>query len=177
MEVPRTRSWIGAAAEPMPQPQQQWIWATSWTYCDNLEQQWIFSPLSEARNWTRILMDTSQILNLLSHNRSSLGFVCLFCFLSSQARDQIWATVVTYIAAVATLDSLTHSAGPGIQPAGQMLLILLCHSRNASTGFLMWKLVGQVHWPWENSHMICVLSVSAMLINKNALVTESITPL
>ena len=36
---------------------------TSW-------QQQILNPLSEARDQTRILQDTSQVLNLLSHNRN-----------------------------------------------------------------------------------------------------------
>ena len=35
---------------------------------------------------------------------------------SSQARDQIQAAVVTYAAALATLDPLTHCAGLGIEP-------------------------------------------------------------
>ena len=34
----------------------------------------------------------------------------------SQARDWIWATAVTYTETVATLDPLTHWAGPGIEP-------------------------------------------------------------
>ena len=37
----------------------------------NSLQQWIFNPLSEATNWTHTLMDTSQVLNPLSHNRNS----------------------------------------------------------------------------------------------------------
>ena len=32
------------------------------------QQCWILNPLSKARDWTRILMETSQVLNLLSHN-------------------------------------------------------------------------------------------------------------
>ena len=42
--------------------------------CDlhhSLWQQWIFNPLSKARDWTCILMDVSRVLNLLSHNRNS----------------------------------------------------------------------------------------------------------
>ena len=35
---------------------------------------------------------------------------------SSWARDQIWASVVTYAAALATRDSLTHGSGPRIEP-------------------------------------------------------------
>ena len=37
----------------------------------------------------------------------------------SQARDQIQAAAATCAAAVATTGSLTHSAGPGIEPASQ----------------------------------------------------------
>ena len=41
-------------------------------------QQWqILNPLSEARDQTCILMDTSWVLNLLSHNRNSWLFVFL----------------------------------------------------------------------------------------------------
>ena len=32
---------------------------------------WILNPLREARDQTHILMDTSQVRNLLSHNRKS----------------------------------------------------------------------------------------------------------
>ena len=39
--------------------------------CCSLQQHWILNPLSKARDRTRILMDTNQILNLLSHNGSS----------------------------------------------------------------------------------------------------------
>ena len=37
-------------------------------------------------------------------------------YVSSQARDWIQATAVTYTAAVATPDPLMHSAGPGVDP-------------------------------------------------------------
>ena len=43
--------------------------------CDlhhSLQQRQILSPPSKARDRTHILMDTSQVLNLLSHNRNSL---------------------------------------------------------------------------------------------------------
>ena len=46
--------------------------------CDLHHSLWqcqIHNPLNEARDWTCILMDTSQILNLLNHNRNStVGF-------------------------------------------------------------------------------------------------------
>ena len=35
------------------------------------QQHWILDPLSEARDQTRILMDTSRVLNSLSHNGNS----------------------------------------------------------------------------------------------------------
>jgi len=34
-------------------------------------QHWILNPLSKARDWTCIIMDTSQVLNQLNHNRNS----------------------------------------------------------------------------------------------------------
>ena len=39
--------------------------------CHSLQQQWIFKPLSKVRNRTYILIDTSWVLNLLSHNGNS----------------------------------------------------------------------------------------------------------
>ena len=42
--------------------------------CDlhhNSEQHQILNPVSEAKDWTRTLMDTSQVLNLLNCNRNS----------------------------------------------------------------------------------------------------------
>ena len=52
--------------------------------CDlhhSLWQHQILNPLSEARDQTLILMDTSQVLNLLSHNGNSVGFCLFVCFL------------------------------------------------------------------------------------------------
>ena len=34
----------------------------------SLQQRWILNPLSKARDWTHIIMDTSQDLNPMSHN-------------------------------------------------------------------------------------------------------------
>ena len=46
-----------------------------WSYFCNLfsslQQHWILNPLSKARDWTHILMDTSSVHNLLSHNGNS----------------------------------------------------------------------------------------------------------
>ena len=41
----------------------------------SLGQHWILNPPSKARNWTCIIMDTSQILNPLSHNGNSLNTI------------------------------------------------------------------------------------------------------
>ena len=43
-------------------------------------QHQILNPLSEARDQTLILMDTSQVLTLLSHNGNSVGFCLFVCF-------------------------------------------------------------------------------------------------
>ena len=40
-----------------------------------LQQQWALSPLSKARDRTHLLMDTSWVLNLQSHNRNSPVFL------------------------------------------------------------------------------------------------------
>ena len=69
IEVPR----LGAESERQlscqsaPQPQH----TESYDLCLSLCQCQILNPLSEARDWTPILMDTSQVHNLLSHNRKS----------------------------------------------------------------------------------------------------------
>ena len=52
--------------------------------CDHsLWQCQILNPLSEARDWTHILKDTSQILNTLSHNGNSENILyldwCVVC--------------------------------------------------------------------------------------------------
>ena len=50
--------------------------------CDLYHSSWqcrILNSLSEARDWTWVLIDISQILNLLSHNRNSL-VIFKFCF-------------------------------------------------------------------------------------------------
>ena len=41
----------------------------------------------------------------------------LMAYESSQARDWIWAAAVTYTAAVATPDPLTHCTRLGMEPA------------------------------------------------------------
>ena len=54
---------------------------------------------------------------------------------NSQARDQIQATVATYVAAAATPDLLTHCAGPGIKPASW-------HCRDAANPIVpQWELL------------------------------------
>ena len=52
----------------MPQSRQRRIWATSANQCHQcLAAMLDPNPLSEARDWTRKLMDASQVLNLRSH--------------------------------------------------------------------------------------------------------------
>ena len=41
--------------------------------CCSLQQCWILNPLNKARDQTHIFMDTSQVLNPLSHNGNSLS--------------------------------------------------------------------------------------------------------
>ena len=41
--------------------------------CHSSRQCWIINPLNKTRDQTRILMDTSQVLNPLSHNGNSLS--------------------------------------------------------------------------------------------------------
>ena len=41
-------------------------------------QRWVIDPLSEARDRARILMDTSRVLNPLSHNGNSVYFIAFY---------------------------------------------------------------------------------------------------
>ena len=50
--------------------------------CCSLWQCWILNPLSEVRDQTRILMDTSQILNPLSHSGNSPLCILVYFFVS-----------------------------------------------------------------------------------------------
>ena len=76
-------SWARVESElqlrPMPQPQQCQIQAISTIYTLSLQQRRILNPLMEARDRTYILMETSQVLNLLSHNGNSGWRVVCLC--------------------------------------------------------------------------------------------------
>ena len=71
MEVPRPGVKSGlllpayTTATAMPDPSH------IRNLCHSSQQCQILNPLREARDGTHVLMDTSRILNLLSHNRSS----------------------------------------------------------------------------------------------------------
>ena len=60
--------------------------------CDirrSLWQHWTLNPLSEARDRTRIFMDTSQVLNLLSHSgNSSTSWSSTFLLLVLQPHER-----------------------------------------------------------------------------------------
>ena len=53
-----------------------------WDLCCSLQQCRILNPLSEARDRAHILMDTSLVLNPLSHNRNSTILPLFFFFFS-----------------------------------------------------------------------------------------------
>ena len=51
----------------------------------------ILNPLSEARDWTHILMDTSWVHNLLSHNGNSKCFLPIYFWRGiKQQNFKIW---------------------------------------------------------------------------------------
>ena len=55
--------------------------------CDlghSLWQRWILNPLSEARDRTCILMDTSQVFNLPSHNGNVISHMIIFW------KEKVW---------------------------------------------------------------------------------------
>ena len=72
MEAPRLGLWPELKLRPMPQPQPRQIRAASVTYtvaCRNTRS--LTHWARPGRDWTHILMATSRIVNLLSHNRNS----------------------------------------------------------------------------------------------------------
>ena len=83
-------AWLGAESElqlpSTPQPQQCRMRATSSTYTKAHGNAWSFNPLSEARDQTHVLMDTSWAPNPLGHSGnflySVLSHFTLFLFLN-----------------------------------------------------------------------------------------------
>ena len=61
MKVLRPRWNQSCRCHPVPQPQQPRICAASVTYTTAHRQCWSFNPLREARDWTWVLMDSSQV--------------------------------------------------------------------------------------------------------------------
>ena len=66
-ESSQARGQMGAAATATATPDLSCIC----DLCRSLQQHRILHPLSKATDWTRILRDTNQILNPLSHNGNS----------------------------------------------------------------------------------------------------------
>ena len=67
MEVrPQAKGWIGAAAEVCTTATPTWDLSRICDLHHSSRQHWILNPLRKARDWTLMLMDTSQVP--LSHN-------------------------------------------------------------------------------------------------------------
>ena len=64
----QARRPIGATAASLYHSHSNTDLSCVWDLHRSSRQYWIFNPLSEARDRTRVLMDTSQVPNLLSHN-------------------------------------------------------------------------------------------------------------
>jgi len=79
----RARGWIRASAASHSHSQIRHPSQICDLYHSSLQCQ-ILNPLSEARDRTRILMDTSHVLNLLSHNRNPCKHF-LVCFFNMHA--------------------------------------------------------------------------------------------
>ena len=88
VEVPRLGSHGSWNCSPMPQPQRHGIRAMSVTYTATHSNARFFNSLSEVRDRTRILMDTSWVLNPLSHNGNSC-----FLFLNLWLCDSFQASI------------------------------------------------------------------------------------
>ena len=117
-------------------------------------------------------MPSTNILNIKIHSVTAMGIYHKGTFdasksslfwpphstWSSQARDQIRATVVTHTMAAVMPDPLTHCAGRGIEPVSLVLPPTpLCHSDNSCFGLNFNLRVGWIikqvaqHWllVWE----------------------------
>ena len=79
IEVPWARSWIRAVAEACTTVIEMQDLSLICDLHSSLWQCWMLNSLSKARDWTHILMETSQVLNLLSYNGNSLEPTG-FCF-------------------------------------------------------------------------------------------------
>ena len=77
----QARGWIGAAAAGLCPATVMWDPSHIWDLHHSLRQCRILNPLSKARDWTRILIDTSRILKPLSHNGNSLKIILNKCLL------------------------------------------------------------------------------------------------
>ena len=71
MEVPRLGVESELQLPTMPQTQQRRVRAASVDLHLSSGQHRILNPLSQARDRTNILLDTSRVCNPLSHNRNS----------------------------------------------------------------------------------------------------------
>ena len=77
MEVPGQGLKWELQLRPMPQPHQMSDPSSTCELGHSLWQPWIFNFLSEDRDWTHTLTDTSQVLHLLSHNGNNGNVLCI----------------------------------------------------------------------------------------------------
>ena len=80
-------------------------------HCCSLQQHQILNPLSRGRDRTHVVMDTSQVLNPLSHNGNPIlsFFFCLFraatmAFGASQSRAESELQLLAYTTAIGMPD-------------------------------------------------------------------------
>ena len=75
-------------------PQQWRIWVTSAAYTAAHGSSGFFNPLSKARDWTHIFVNTSWVLNHLRHNRNSLILdnliMSCFCIYNNIIWNNCW---------------------------------------------------------------------------------------
>ena len=70
----QTRGQIGAAVAGLHHCHSKWDLSGVCNLHHGSQQRWILNPLRETRDWTEILMDTSWVCNLLSHNGNALHY-------------------------------------------------------------------------------------------------------
>ena len=100
--------------------------------CHSSQQCWILNPRGKARDQTHVLMDTSRVLNLLSHNRNSS-----FIFLSQKKQTtsrviifprhfspkEVITTVFTPALTLFTHGSILHSSADLLHMVGGLAFV------------------------------------------------------
>ena len=124
--------------------------------CDlrhSLQQWWILNPLSEAKDKSRILMDSGWVCNPLSHNRNSHSFFILnFGRMVSCGQEQVQEWEGHYEFGKGSTVQRGHDAGPGIEPGSKNSRVVshpIVLQRKLQVLLLLFLLIGHTRGMWK----------------------------